>query len=199
MRILHELDQAGGQLAGDQLEQQCAAYKGHDDALPPGARTGTVKDPYPHGGTRDRHAGYVVELARLLEDELVGVEPDGAITITTAGAAYLAEPPPWPELADVDAALPLVYPPGATAAAAGDPGDVVVEGRTRGEQALSAIGQRPGITIPELAEILGVKQNYLYRVLPALEQDGKVIKRGRGWHPADDGLSGTVAHVREPS
>jgi hypothetical protein len=30
---------------------------------------------------------------------------------------------------------------------------------------------------------MGIKQNYLYRVLPPLEQDGKVEKRGRGWHP----------------
>ena len=29
---------------------------------------------------------------------------------------------------------------------------------------------------------MGIKQNYLYRVLPALEKDGKVVKRDRGWH-----------------
>lgn len=44
--------------------------------------------------------------------------------------------------------------------------------------------QQPGITIPELAERMGIKQNYLYRVLPGLEQDGKVKKEGRGWHAA---------------
>lgn len=44
--------------------------------------------------------------------------------------------------------------------------------------------QQPGITIPELAERMGIKQNYLYRVLPGLEQDGKVKKQGRGWHAA---------------
>jgi DNA-binding IscR family transcriptional regulator len=41
---------------------------------------------------------------------------------------------------------------------------------------------QPGITIPELAAKMGIKQNYLYRVLPGLEQDGKLEKRGRGWH-----------------
>ena len=41
----------------------------------------------------------------------------------------------------------------------------------------------PGITIPEMAEQDGHQQNYLYRVLPGLEQDGKVRKEGRGWHP----------------
>ena len=43
---------------------------------------------------------------------------------------------------------------------------------------------RPGITIPELADAMGIKANYLYRVLPALESGGKVKKRDKGWHPA---------------
>ena len=34
----------------------------------------------------------------------------------------------------------------------------------------------------EIASAMGIKQNYLYRVLPALEKDGKVVKRDRGWH-----------------
>lgn len=29
---------------------------------------------------------------------------------------------------------------------------------------------------------MGIKQNYLYRVLPGLEQEEKVRKQGRGWH-----------------
>jgi DNA-binding IscR family transcriptional regulator len=41
---------------------------------------------------------------------------------------------------------------------------------------------RPGITIPELAEAMGIKQNYLYRVMPGLAEEGKVTKSGRGWH-----------------
>ena len=42
---------------------------------------------------------------------------------------------------------------------------------------------QPGITIPELAAKMGIKQNYLYRVLPGLEQEKKVSKQGRGWYP----------------
>ena len=38
---------------------------------------------------------------------------------------------------------------------------------------------RPGITIPELAEAMGIKQNYLYRVMPGLAEEGKVTKSGR--------------------
>jgi sugar-specific transcriptional regulator TrmB len=54
---------------------------------------------------------------------------------------------------------------------------------TRSKQALELVRSKPGITIPELAEAMGIKQNYLYRVLPSLAQDGLVKKQGRGWHP----------------
>jgi predicted Rossmann fold nucleotide-binding protein DprA/Smf involved in DNA uptake len=56
---------------------------------------------------------------------------------------------------------------------------------TRAKQALALVQESPGITIPELAERMGIKQNYLYRVLPGLEQDGLVRKEGRGWHAKD--------------
>ncbi len=54
---------------------------------------------------------------------------------------------------------------------------------TRAAEALSFVQGQPGITIPELAAKMGIKQNYLYRVLPSLEQENKVKKDGRGWHP----------------
>lgn len=54
----------------------------------------------------------------------------------------------------------------------------------RGAQALEMITAHPGITIPQLAQQMGIKQNYLYRVLPTLAQDRRVRKEGRGWHPA---------------
>jgi len=53
---------------------------------------------------------------------------------------------------------------------------------TRARQALELVGSHPGITIPEMASEMGIKQNYLYRVLPTLAEDGKVVKRDRGWH-----------------
>jgi hypothetical protein len=53
---------------------------------------------------------------------------------------------------------------------------------TRATQALDLVKERPGITIPELAEAMGIQQNYLYRVLPGLAEEGKVTKSGRGWH-----------------
>ena len=54
---------------------------------------------------------------------------------------------------------------------------------TRAAQALAIVSAQPGVTIPELASRMGIKQNYLYRVLPGLEQEKKVAKQGRGWHP----------------
>jgi len=44
-------------------------------------------------------------------------------------------------------------------------------------RAVDIIGQQPGITIPELATKMSVKQNYFYRALPALERDGKLVKK----------------------
>ena len=56
---------------------------------------------------------------------------------------------------------------------------------TRGKEALALVAARPGITIPEIAESMGIKQNYLYRVMPGLQQDGLVRKEGRGWYPVE--------------
>lgn len=56
---------------------------------------------------------------------------------------------------------------------------------TRSKQALELVRARPGISIPEMAEAMGIQQNYLYRVLPTLQKDGLVRKEGRGWHPLE--------------
>ena len=53
---------------------------------------------------------------------------------------------------------------------------------TRSKQALELVRATPGISIPEMAEAMGIQQNYLYRVLPGLAEEGKVTKSGRGWH-----------------
>jgi hypothetical protein len=57
---------------------------------------------------------------------------------------------------------------------------------TRANQALDLVRSRPGITIPELAEAMDIKQNYLYRVMPSLAEQGLVLKSGRGWHARGD-------------
>jgi hypothetical protein len=55
---------------------------------------------------------------------------------------------------------------------------------TRAIQAQELVKANPGITIRELADKMSIKANYLYRVMPTLQSEGKVRKRGRGWHPA---------------
>lgn len=62
-------------------------------------------------------------------------------------------------------------------------------GRPRGSgkralQAHELVSARPGITIPELADAMKIQTNYLYRVMPALQAEGKIRKEGSGWHPA---------------
>jgi hypothetical protein len=59
----------------------------------------------------------------------------------------------------------------------------------RSKQALELVTATPGITLPELADAMKIKQNYLYRVLPALAKDGMVTKKGRGWYPKNGGTA----------
>lgn len=63
-------------------------------------------------------------------------------------------------------------------------------GGNRAQQAIDHITKRPGITASELASTLGIGPNYLYRVLPQLQRDGKITKQGKGYH-----LSGSVETV----
>ncbi len=54
---------------------------------------------------------------------------------------------------------------------------------TRAKQTLELVRAQPGITIPQLAEAMGIKQNYLYRVVPDLVKDGQIRREGRELHP----------------
>jgi ribosomal protein S25 len=53
----------------------------------------------------------------------------------------------------------------------------------RAQEVLAHVHKQPGITIAELAKRMKIKPNYLYRVLPTLEKDGKLHKRDKGYHP----------------
>jgi Winged helix-turn-helix DNA-binding len=54
-------------------------------------------------------------------------------------------------------------------------------GATRANQALELVRSTPGITIPEIAKSMGIAPNYLYRVLPKLQQEGQIKRDGQGW------------------
>ena len=58
-------------------------------------------------------------------------------------------------------------------------------GGTRANQALELVQATPGITIPQIAEQMGIEPNYLYRVMPRLADNGQVRREGQGWHPAE--------------
>jgi predicted Rossmann fold nucleotide-binding protein DprA/Smf involved in DNA uptake len=55
----------------------------------------------------------------------------------------------------------------------------------RAQEALKLVHQHPGITIGELAKRMKIKANYLYRILPQLQKEGKVEKRDKGYHPPE--------------
>jgi hypothetical protein len=55
---------------------------------------------------------------------------------------------------------------------------------SRAAEALEAVKGQPGITIKELGAKLGTSPNYLYRVMPGLQKEGKAKKKGNGWHAA---------------
>jgi len=40
---------------------------------------------------------------------------------------------------------------------------------------------------------MGIGPNYLYRVLPQLQREGKITKQGKGYHPVGS-VEQTVAH-----
>jgi len=54
-------------------------------------------------------------------------------------------------------------------------------GATRANQALELVRKQPGITIPQIAKSMGIEPNYLYRVLPRLQQEGQIKRDGQGW------------------
>jgi hypothetical protein len=56
-------------------------------------------------------------------------------------------------------------------------------GGGRADQAVKIVKQNPGITVSELGRKMKLNHpNYLYRVLPGLEKDGRVKRRGKGYH-----------------
>src|SRR5262245_43782355 len=57
-------------------------------------------------------------------------------------------------------------------------------GGTRADQAVKIITENPGIRVSELGSRMKLKApNYLYRVLPDLERDGRIKKKRGGYYP----------------
>jgi hypothetical protein len=57
-------------------------------------------------------------------------------------------------------------------------------GGTRADQAVRIIKQNPGISVSELGKKMKLNApNYLYRVLPDLQKEGRIRRKGKGYHP----------------
>ena len=69
---------------------------------------------------------------------------------------------------------------------------------TRSKQALELVRARPGITIPEIAEAMGIQQNYLYRVLPGAAEGRARAQGGPRLAPARGRLSRGLNFHSEP-
>lgn len=57
------------------------------------------------------------------------------------------------------------------------------KGGTRADQTMKLVQESPGITASEIAAKLKIKPNYVYRVMAGLQDEGHVVKKGRGYHP----------------
>ena len=56
----------------------------------------------------------------------------------------------------------------------------------RAAQALAVITASPGIRVADIAEQMGIRQNYVYALVRRMAADGLVRKHDdRGWHPSD--------------
>lgn len=158
------------QLIGRAIVIYAAAMHAKEEAVPKSRRTHGFT-PLTQTNTFGQRAA--IALAAIVDGKIPDAEAKPKKKTSRRGKPKTAEKP---------AAEQLVAAAGANQKA---------KRATRGaastaDKALAAITETPGITIPDLAEKLGIKQNGLYRVLPALQKDGKITKTGRGWHPAEE-------------
>ncbi len=121
------------------------------------------------------------ELIAQLSAEFEQLKQISGMLQTTNGRAGAAAKPAAPARARRGSPAPR---PARAAAKATAPRPQ--RGGNRAQQALDLIAATPGLSAAELADSMGMKRNYLYRVLPALEKDGRITKQGRGYHPAGE-------------
>jgi hypothetical protein len=56
--------------------------------------------------------------------------------------------------------------------------------RGRSPSVLELLDNRPGMTVPELAQHFAISRSSLYRLVSRLEEEDRVRKQGHGWHVA---------------
>jgi predicted Rossmann fold nucleotide-binding protein DprA/Smf involved in DNA uptake len=124
---------------------------------------------------RDRVDKRLAELQPAVDEyrELVAIK-NGLANAGKQTADVLEAPP----------AAPSTSPRSRTRARRGrSPGR---RGATRADQAINIVGAKPGVTVNEIAATMGINQNYLYRLLPRMEREGRLRREGRGWALAAD-------------
>jgi hypothetical protein len=131
------------------------------------------------------------ERLKAADAALNGLSATSAPTRTTRQSTRTRRGPGRPRGSSSRAVTAAATSPPRAKAASPRAGQARRRGRPKGggkraTEALTHITAQPGITIPELARKMGIKQNYLYMVLPTLEQAGSVTKQGRGWHPKSE-------------
>lgn len=55
---------------------------------------------------------------------------------------------------------------------------------SRASEAENLVRRHPGISTSDLAKRMSIQPGYLYRIMPQLQKEGALEKRGKGWHPA---------------
>jgi transposase len=113
-------------------------------------------------------------------DELASVSEKFTSNGSAAAASRTRRSRPS-KTADPKTAKPRAARPAKRAASSRRPAG----GGGRAQQAVKLIADNPGMTVPEMAKAMGIGSNYLYRVLPRLQKDGKVSKQGKGYHSVD--------------
>lgn len=129
-------------------------------------------------------AGFVDSTVKEIDDRLRELKEEVA-KLEAARSALVGgrRGPGRPRAARTAAAAPTATPRRRSGRRPGRPRGRS-RGGTRANQALELVRATPGITIPQIAEKMGIEPNYLYRVMPRLLTDGQVKRDGQGWHPA---------------
>lgn len=129
-------------------------------------------------------AGFVDSTVKEIDDRLRELKEEVA-KLEAARSALVGgrRGPGRPRAARTAAAAPAATPRRRSGRRPGRPRGRS-RGGTRANQALELVRSTPGITIPQIAEKMGIEPNYLYRVMPRLLTDGQVKREGQGWHPA---------------
>jgi hypothetical protein len=128
--------------------------------------------------------GRLEAAARALDGAGAAPRPRGASSATAAPSSRKRGRPRGSKATSTTATATKTTPAKTKAKGRGKAGRRKGTG-IRTAEALAFIKESPGITNPELAERMGIQStSYLYRVLPNLEGEGKIEKKGRGWHPA---------------